>query len=557
MNIISLIFQLGGSLGFLLFGMKLMSNGIQKSTGNSLKKALNLMTSNRLLALITGMMITMIIQSSGATTVMVVTFVNAGLLTLEQSVGVIFGANIGTTITAWIVSLFGFNFDISSFAIPIFGIGFLLHTLKKLRQENLGEALMGFAMLFMGLDMLSGAISPDSGNLNFISVLDDWGFISIIIGVVIGLLITALLHSSSAATAIVITLAYNKLISWDFSASLVIGSEIGSTIDAVLAAWGNKENAKQAAFIHVTFNVVMAFFAIVFFIPLLRFVDILVPGAVQQNENISFHIAALHTLLKTMAALVFLPFTKQFAAIAKKFIKTKENAEKNVYTLEFSETGGRENVVAYIVQAEKEIFKMADNVAQMFRCVQVGFSGNSDTFVRDYFDMLTQKEDYVDQMEEALTKYLVSCSKLPLTETQTADVARMMQIVEDIESMSDECYSIGVMIKKSVDKDMKFSKDDLEKLQPYLSLAGKAFDIVHENLDSSWTAEELASAEEIEKQIDAQHKALKKIARKRLEGGAEVKTELMYIDLVRQIEKFGDHAYRITSALGQAAKQTV
>lgn len=554
MNIVLLIFQLGGSLGFLLFGMKMMSEGIQKSAGNSLKKALNLMTSNRFLALITGMLITMIIQSSGATTVMVVTFVNAGLLTLEQSVGVIFGANIGTTITAWIVSLFGFSFKISSFAIPIFGIGFLLTTLKKLRQENLGQALMGFAMLFIGLEMLSGAIAPDSGNLNFFSALDDWGFISEIIGVVIGLLITALLHSSSAATAIVITLAYNRLISWEFSASLVIGSEIGSTIDAVLAAWGSRESAKRAAFIHVTFNVVMAFFAIIFFSPLLRFVDFLVPGTV--HDGISFHIAALHTLLKTIMALISLPFTKQYAALAKKLIKSKEEDGDSVYTLEFSETGGRENVVAYIVQAEKEIFKMADNVAQMFRCVQVGFSGNFDTFIRDYFDMLTKKEDYVDQMEEALTKYLVSCSKLPLTESQSADIARMMQIVEDIESMSDECYSIGVMLKKSSDKDMKFSKEDLEKLQPYLSLAGKAFDIVHENLDSSWTAEELANAEEIEKQIDAQHKALKKIARKRLEGGAEVKTELMYIDLVRQIEKFGDHAYRITSALGQAAGLT-
>ncbi|MBQ3801240.1 MAG: Na/Pi cotransporter family protein, partial [Treponema sp.] len=370
----------------------------------------------------------------------------------------------------------------------------------------------------------------------------------------IGLLITALLHSSSAATAIIITLAYNKLISWEFSASLVIGSEIGSTIDAVLAAWGSRENAKRAAFIHVTFNVVMAFFAIVFFLPLLHLVDFLVPGRVQ--ENISYHIAALHTLLKTMAALIFLPFTRQIASVAKKVIKNREEDKQNVYTLEFSETGGRENVVAYIVQAENEIFKMAEKVAQMFRCVQVGFSGNTDTFVRDYFDMLTQKEDYVDQMEEALTKYLVSCSKLPLTESQSADVARMLQIIEDIESMSDECYSIGVMLKKSVDKNMKFSKEDLEKLQPYLSLAGKAFDIVHENLDSSWTAEELANAEEIEKQIDAQHKALKKIARKRLESGAEVKTELMYIDLVRQIEKFGDHAYRITSALGEAAKHT-
>ncbi len=552
MNILAKILQLGGSLAILLYGMKLMSVGIQKSAGNGLTKALSLMTSNRFVALLTGMVLTMIIQSSGATTVMVVSFVNAGLLTLVQSVGVIFGANIGTTITAWIVALFGFSFDISSFAVPIFGLGFLFSTVKKIRKENLGEALIGFSMLFLGLSMLSGAFSVESGHLSFIKALDDWGFASLLLGVFIGTIITALLHSSSATTAIVITLAYNKLTTWNFSAALVIGSEIGSTIDAILAAWGGKDSAKQTAFIHVMFNVVMAFFAIILFRPLLHFVDTIVPGTAQ--DNITYHIAMLHTSLKTIAALLFLPFTRQIAALAQRVIKSSSSDDSdNVYTLEFTATGAHENAAAYIIRAEKEIFDMAENVAQMFSYVQAGFNDMSKKFIKENYNVLTKKEDYVDQMEAAITSYLVACSKLSVTEKQADDLTRMMQIVEDIESMSDECYSIGVMLKKSIEKDMKFSKDDMEKLQPYLSLAGKAFGIVHGNLDFSWTKEEVSDAEKIEKQIDEQHKALKKLARKRLENGAEVRTELMYIDMVRQIEKFGDHAFRISIALSNEA----
>ncbi len=553
MNVVKLILQLGGSLGFLLYGMKMMSEGIQKSAGNSLKKALGFMTSNRFFALLTGMGITMIIQSSGATTVMVVSFVNAGLLTLTQSVGVIFGANIGTTITAWIVALFGFSFDIASFAVPIFGLGFLFYSLKQFRKENLGQALMGFSMLFLGLSMLSGAISPDTGNLNFIGMLDGWGFISILIGVIFGVFITALLHSSSATTAIVITLAFNKLINWEFSAALVIGSEIGSTIDAVLAALGSKENAKRAAFIHVMFNVVMAFFAIVFFRPLLMLVDILVPGSVY--ENITYHIAMLHTSLKTMAAIVFLPFTRQIASFSERIIKSKgAGTDDNIYLLEFSETGGRENVMAYILRAEKEIGDMAEIVAQMFQRVQTGFTGTVKKFVDSYFDILTKQEDYLDQMKEQLTQYLISCSHLPISVAQGEDINRKMQIIEDLETMSDECYSLAVLLKKGLDKNMLFSEDELAKLVPYVALAGSAFVIVHENLNSNWTEEDIAQAEKIENEIDAQKKLLKKAARKQLEKGADVKTELMYIDVVRQIEKFGDHAFRISEALSRQHK---
>lgn len=225
------------------------------------------MTGNRFKALLTGAFITMIIQSSGATTVMVVTFVNAGLLTLKQSVGVIFGANIGTTVTAWIVSIFGFNFKISSFAFPIFGIGFFLTLTKRNFNKNVGEALMGFGLLFIGLEMLSEALSlkPEQlARFKWFSQMQHLGALSAFIAFTIGIVITAIMHSSSAFSAIVITLAYNGIVNWEFAAALTLGSGIGSTVDAVLAALNGSTNAKRAALIHVLFNVVGTIVALIF-----------------------------------------------------------------------------------------------------------------------------------------------------------------------------------------------------------------------------------------------------------------------------------------------------
>ena len=237
MSVIVFVFQLVGSLGFLLFGMKMMSDGIQKSAGQSLQQILGFMTGNRVLSVLTGLLITMIIQSSSATTVMVVSFVNAGLLTLKQSIGVIFGANIGTTITAWIVSFFGFKFDIAAFAVPMFGIGFILSSYKKLKKEALGEALMGFGLLFLGLDLLSSAMpSVSSDNMSFLADLTNKGILSISIGVIAGIILTVIIHSSSAATSIILTMSYNGLLPWEFAAAMVLGSNIGTTIDAVIAS---------------------------------------------------------------------------------------------------------------------------------------------------------------------------------------------------------------------------------------------------------------------------------------------------------------------------------
>ena len=547
MNLVVTILQLIGSLSFLLFGMKMLSEGIQKSAGEKLQSALNFMTGNRFLGFITGLVLTFIIQSSGATTAMEVSFVNAGLMTVQQSVGVTLGANIGTTITAWLVVFFGFNFKISTFAIPIFGLGYIITIIKKLKKKSIGEAIMGFGMLFIGLSWLSDTIDPKNGALNFLMKFNDMGVLGIIIGVIAGIVITALIHSSSAESAIVITMAHGGLINWEFAAALVIGSNIGSTIDAVLASMNSNSAAKQTAMVHVLFNVATVILACIFFTPFLQLVDIVIPGA--PEENITYHIAALHTILKTITSLACLPFTYQITKLVEFLVKDKDASHGNEYVLEFNETGGRENATMYIVRAEKEVQDMTVLVTEMFEGVKKGFSDRSQTFIDEHFEHLTQQEDYADQMKEKLTNYLVHCARLPLSKKQEESLIIIQQIVDDLEEMTDDCYNVALLLKKSIEKNMSFNQEDMDRLDPYLDLARQSMVFVSTNINKHLDEDKLTIAKEIETQIDVFRHNLKKVARKRLESGANVKTELLYIDLVRQIEKFGDRAFSIANAL--------
>jgi len=549
-NILYIFFQLLGALGFLLYGMKLMSDGIQKSAGKSLHRVLGLMTGNRFFAMLTGMFITMLIQSSGATTVMVVSFVNAGLLSLTQSVGIIFGANIGTTITAWIVAFFGFNFKISVMAIPVFGIGYLLTNLKKLKKQNVGEALMGFGLLFLGLDLLSKSIPTlDASNVGFLAAWTDMGVISIVIGIIAGMAITVLLHSSSASTAIILTMSHNGLLPWTFAASMVLGSNIGSTIDAVIAAWGTKVNARRAALIHVMFNVTGTVLASIFLHPLLILVDALVPGPV--DEHITYHIAMLHTVFNVINTMIFLPFAGQIAALAERIIKPKDDETSEVYKLDFVETGAKENAAAYIIRAEKEIEDMTGVVIRMFDRIAKGFSQRSMEFVETQMGPLTQEEDYADQMQEQLTNYLVRCSQLPMSDKLKNNVSVMLRIVDDLENMTDDCYTMGLLLQRSIEKEMIFAEEDMVRLHPYIDLARRFLDFIRVNINQHLNEEQLSVAQVLEDQIDLMRKNLKKLARKRLESGANVKAELLYIDLVRNVEKIGDRAFSISEALAQ------
>lgn len=546
MRIVTVIFQLAGSLALLMYGMKMLGEGIQKSAGNSLHRFLAVMTSNRFAAVFTGCLITIIIQSSGATTVMVVSFVNAGLITLQQSVGVIFGANIGTTVTAWIVALFGFQFNIAAAAIPVFGIGYLIKYVRKIKKESAGEALMGFGLLFLGLDFLS-ALSPGADNAAVLNVFQNNGTVSILLGMLGGLLITAIIHSSSAATAVILTLCRNGVLHWEFAAAMVLGCNIGSTIDAVLASMGTKANARRAALVHVLFNVAGSILAFIFFRPLLALVDFITPGTVMQT--LPSHVAMLHTLFNVLSTLLFLPFTSQIALLTEKLIKTEPNEIPGEYRLDFISSGIKESVEPHIIRAEKEISDMIMLAIAMFARIREGFSDRTERFISQQMEFIEEREEYADQMQEQLSLYLYKCTELPVTERQRNNLAAMLHIVDEIENITDDCCSIAIHLKRSIEKNMQFDKADMDALQPYVDLVEQLLNFVNAHINRPLSPEEMAQAAETENKIDSFRKELKKVARKRLEEGADVKAELLYIDLVRNIEKIGDRAYSISEAL--------
>lgn len=548
MDILKTFLQLIGSMGFLMYGMKLMSNGIQKSTGEKLQRVLALMTGNRFIALLVGMIVTMVIQSSGATTVMIVSFVNAGMLTLTQSAGVIFGANIGTTVTAWIVAIFGFDFKVDTFAIPLFGIGFALTTFSKLHKENLGEAIMGFGLLFVGLGMLSSTISPDSQFLILLTKVQNYGTISIILAFLIGVIFTALLHSSSAMAAIILTLAHNKLISWEFSAVMIIGSNIGSTIDAIMASINANANAKRASLIHLIFNIVGATFSLIFLKPLLALVNFIIPG--NTMDNIIYNISMLHTLINIFGTIILLPFINQIVAATEKIIKSTQKDKLMTYSLEYTESS-KENASAAIIVAEKEISKLTEIATSMFDKIQIASKNRSQKFIDEYFPELEHEEQYADQMQEQLTQFLLHTESLPTTEKQKHNIQLMFQIINSLEYMTDDSYAVGVLLVRSIEKKMSFPQEDMESLIPYLELVRQFLQFINININKHLSKEKLEFAREIENQIDAYRKDLKKVARKRLEAGSDVKSELLYIDLVRNIEKIGDCAFSISETLSQ------
>ena len=550
--ILSLI-NFTGSLCFLLYGMKLMSDGIQKGAGQKLQTALSFMTGNRFVGLLTGCILTMIIQSSGATTVMLVSFVNAGLVSVTQGIGVIFGANIGTTVTGWIVA-FGSSFSIKDYAIPIFGLGYLFFIQKKIKKEGFALAVMGFGMLFFGLGGLSDFFAEPQVKsivIRFINAANDFGLVSYIIGLFIGIVFTALIHSSSAMSAIVIGMAVamsktgNASLKalddfWRFGAVMIIGSSVGSTVDAILAAIGANANAKRTAAVHVLFNVATVIVALVFFKPFISFVELISPG-----RNIVFRIAMLNTAFKIMGTMIFIPFVNQISKFVSILIKDDKESEITTYKLEFNERMAIESPEGCVFRAQSEVKLFSDKVAQMFDELQTGFANFNSDFISGSYEMIVRTEDYCDQMHEQLTQYLVRCTHLHLSDEAKDNVALMMQLIAEMEAMADGCLNIAYQLKKAIEREMKFNQEDFDRLLPYFELARQLMYFIYKNVAKirRLTPEQFEFASELEQQIDDERKALKKLARARLESGGDVRSELLYIDIIRQIEKIGDRCF--------------
>ena len=558
MAIIGIVFRIAGGLCLFLYGMKVMSDGIQQAAGDRLQRLLGLMTGNRLAGVLTGFAVTAIIQSSSATTVMVVSFVNAGLLTLTQSIGVIMGANIGTTVTAWIVSLVGFSLNLSSLALPAVGVGFIIRVIKW-KRRNLGEVILGFGLLFLGLDFLTKSMPSLGNTLDLVAGLSGLGFASTLIGAGAGLVITLITHSSSASTAIMLTMAFNGVVPYEMAAAMILGANIGTTIDAALAAIGTKTAAKRAALVHVLFNLIGAVWALLLLNPLLALVELVSPGVVEpgmvQSPLIPAHLAMFHTIFNTVNTILFFPFVKPFGALVSFLVKDdKTGVTPEHYRLVYKSGSIQNTPELNIIRAEKEIRDMAGIASSMYAGVSTVLKDlkeieDKEGTVNSLVTEMKGREEYADEMREALTAFLIECTREQLNLRSERRVSQLLRIIADLEDMTDDCFSVALLLERSVKKNQLFKEKEMAGLVPYLSLVEDFLTLVREHLGRRLSPEEAGYAKSLEEKIDASRNRLRKLGRKRIEAGADVKTELLFIDLVRRIEKLGDYCFDIAETL--------
>jgi len=557
MTVLSLLLRMTGGLCLFLFGMKVMSDGIQQSAGDRMRKTLNFMTGNRFVGVLTGFVVTSVIQSSSAATVMVVAFVNAGLLTLTQSIGVIMGANIGTTVTAWIVSLLGFSIKISNMALPAIGIGFILSVVKW-KYKSLGDLLLGFGFLFLGLDYLTQTMSAVTNyyDFNTIAALSHLGVLSILIGAGVGLVMTLFIHSSSAATAIILTMAYNGVVGYEMAAGMILGANVGTTIDAALAAIGARTAAKRTALVHVLFNIVGILWALPLLKPLLALVHIITPGnPVAGDPAITMHLAMLHTVFNIVNTAIFLPFVNPYAKLVSFIIREDTSkGESEHYKFTYIASAITDTPVLNILRAEKEIRDMAGVASSMyarFSAVLRGLreTGDNDEAVTQLCEELQRKEEYTDEMRETLSGFLIECSREQINRRSEQRISQLLRVIGYIEEMSDECYSISRLLEKSVRKDYVFKNEEIDDLIPYVN---QIEDFLGTVMEQPIRGPKIASAVytvKLKANMSSSRKKLQRLGRKRIESGENVKTELMFIDLVRRIEKLGDYCIDIAEVI--------
>ena len=565
---ISTAFNILGSLGIFLFGMKVMSEGIQKTAGSRLRNILAYMTQNRLAGVFTGFITTCLVQSSSATTVMVVSFVNAGLLTLVQSIGIIMGANIGTTITGWLVSILGFKFKIAAIALPAIGIGLPLIFSKVTKRKNLGEIFVGFGLLFLGLKFLKESVPNIKDNpeiLEFLSGYTDLGIISVLIFILVGVILTITVQSSSAAMTITITMAFKGWIDFPTASALVLGENIGTTITAYLASLGGNYHAKRTARAHMIFNVFGVVWMLCAFSMFIPFIDSIVPGdpyipkEINGIENplfnpvtIPIHLSMFHTIFNIMNVFLLIWFVPQIASIVEKMVTPSEDEkEDDQYSLEYFSTGVQPVPEIAIIEAKKEIIKMSDKMTGMLNFFLKTYENRKN--IRNDVVKAKKIEDMSDQMQEEISAYLAECTKHELSLKSSQDAAAMMRIANELESVGDSTLNLFLQLERMEDG-LKFDSRMNKEVNQIFSLVIDFIEwnstFINNNIQPM-TEENLNKSIDLEKQIDDLRNQFIDSSRDRLSKGSNPKAELLFLDIVKHLEHIGDYSLNISQALEQ------
>lgn len=565
------ILTLLGALGMFLYGMNTMSAGLQKAAGDKLRGFLSAMTSNPAKGVMTGLGITAVIQSSSATTVMVVGFVNAGLLTLAQAISVIMGANIGTTVTAWLVSWLGFKADISVLAVPLMLLGFLFSNSKKKQRQNIGEFIVGFCLLFLGLSFMKSSV-PDLNEtpqvLEFVKAWSGHGFGSVLLFLAFGTLLTLILQSSSATMAITLIMLSMGWIPFSMACAMVLGENIGTTITANIAALVGNTQAKRAAMSHTIFNLFGVVWALAFFNPFLSLVGRIIelmglPNPAAEGFAVAgptstegtaalYGLSMLHTLFNLMNMLVLIWFVKLIERAVVRIIKMPKDKENEVFRLKYISAGHLATPELSTELALSEIIHFATISQKGFGYVkEVIQEGNTEKF-----EMLCAKlvkyEEISDRIEVEIATFLNAIPAGDISEETSLRVRSMYKIVGELESLSDSGEAISrILSRRNIHKQM-FDTATIKKLEEMAELVSRAYDAMLSNLAEahSGTLQGITNAYNAEKHINSLRNNLRDAEIEDIETGSRnYHTSVYFLDIVNELERMGDFMINVSQEL--------
>lgn len=554
------LLQLIGALGFFIFGMKIMSDGIQKVAGSKMRSILSKMTSNRFLGITTGFLITALLQSSSATTVMIVSFVNAGLLSLVESVGVIMGANIGTTITAWLISILGFKVKISSIALPIIAIGFPMMFASKANIRSWAEVFIGFALLFMGLDELKNSVPDLKQNPEFLSFLANYaemGYLSTIIFIGVGTILTLVVQSSSAAMALTLVMCYEGYIPFELAAAMVLGENIGTTITANLAAMVGNVHAKRSARAHFIFNIFGVIWMIIAFPFFIKMIDNYMSlnmqmsplNVVGESVAIPIGLSIFHTTFNIINVLLMVGFVPLISRIVIKIQPSKGEVDEEFH-LEHIGTGLMQTTELSILEANKEVAKFGKIIAKLFGFIPELLKEKDSKKCSTLMARIRKYEEITDRMEVEIADYLAKASQGELSVAASIKVRAMISMINDMERIGDICYQMSISVERKNEQKAQFMPEPTDSLEEMIAEVTKALVVMNNNLNTHYSQVVLTEADEVEIIINKLRNKLRKNYLQRIEKGeVKIETAMIYNNLIHSLEKVGDHIFNISEAI--------
>ena len=565
------IFTLLGALGMFLYGMNLMSSGLQKAAGDRLRGLLSAMTSNPFKGVLTGLGITSVIQSSSATTVMVVSFVNAGLLTLAQAIGVIMGANIGTTVTAWLVSWLGFKADISILAVPLMLLGFLFSNSKKNQRQNIGELIVGFCLLFLGLSFMKESV-PDLNEtpqvLDFVKSWSGYGFGSVLVFLVFGTLLTLVLQSSSATMAITLIMLSMGWIPFNMACAMVLGENIGTTITANIAASVGNTQAKRAAMSHTIFNVFGVIWALIFFGPFLSLVGKIIelfglPNPAADGFAVNgpdspaatsalYGLSMLHTLFNTINTLILIWFTKLIEKAVVWLIKAPKNKEQEAFRLKYISAGPLATPELAVEQAFDEIIHFAEISRNGLGYAREAIKETASDRFEELRSKLVKYEEISDRIEYEIAAFLNAVSAGDISRETSMKIKAMYKIIGELESLGDSGETISRILSRRNIHKKEFDHETVKRLEDMAAAIDHAYDAMITNLNAAHKGEleNVANAYNAEGRINNLRDYLRDAEIEAIESERKnYQTSVYYMDILSELEKMGDFIINISQNL--------